>query len=184
MRTMCQHIFDLVQNSLNANAENIHVIVEEDIPNNIFKIIIKDDGYGIKSQSISKIKEPFYTTRPHNKRRVGLGLSLMDAMCKRTGGKLIIKSDERNGTTIIAIIEHDNIDRPPLDDLPDLFTSFLLSTIENKVIFTLEHIYNKKKYLLKNRMTKNELNILSFSESGVKNKLYRLIKNKEKYIHL
>jgi hypothetical protein len=180
---MCQHIFDLVQNSLNAGAQNINVIVDEDTHNNIFKIIVKDDGYGIKSKPIEKIKEPFYTTRPHNKRRVGLGLSLMDAMCKRTGGRLIIESEERNGTTITAIVKHNNIDRPPLDDLPDLFTSLMLSTIENKVIFTLEHIYNKKKYLLKNRLVKDELNILSFNESGVKDKLYQLVKKKEKNIH-
>ena len=182
MRTLCQHIYDLVQNSINADAQNIHIIVEENVPNNLFKIVIKDDGDGIKSQPISTVRDPFFTTRSRKKRRVGLGLSLMDATCKRTGGKLLIESEWRHGTTITAIMEHNNIDRPPLDDLPDLFTSLMLSSIENKVIFTLEHVINGMKYRLKNRMTRDELNILSYNESGVRDKLYQLIKQKEQNI--
>jgi hypothetical protein len=149
----------------------------------LFKIVVKDDGHGIKSQPISKVKDPFFTTRPRNKRRVGLGLSLMDATCKRTGGKLLIESEHRHGTSITALMEHNNIDRPPLDDLPDLFTSLMLSTVENKVIFTLEHVFNGKRYRLKNRMTKDELNILSFNEHEVRDRLYQLIKQKEQNIH-
>jgi hypothetical protein len=183
MRTLCQHIFDLVQNSLHADAQNIHVIVDEDIPHNLFKIVVKDDGYGIKTEQLSKVKDPFFTTRPRNKRRVGLGLALMNATCERTNGKLIIESKYRHGTQITAIMEYDNIDRPPLGDLLDLFTSLMLSTTENKVIWTLEHIYNGKGYRLKNRMTMDELNILSFNEPGVRDKLYQLIVKKEEEIH-
>ena len=47
MRTLCQHIFDLAQNSINAHAENIHIIVDEDISKNIVKIVIEDDGVGV-----------------------------------------------------------------------------------------------------------------------------------------
>jgi len=43
MRTLSDYIFDLVQNSQNAGAERIHVMVEEDLSANQFKIIIKDD---------------------------------------------------------------------------------------------------------------------------------------------
>ena len=183
MRTLCQHIFDLAQNSINADSQNIHIIVEENIPNNMFKITVKDDGHGIKPESLAKVKNTFFTTRPRNKRRVGLGLSLMEATCQRTGGELIIESKYRHGTTIIATMEHDNIDRPPLDNLPDLFTSLMLSTLENKIIWTLEHVFNEKRYRLKNRMTKDELNLLSYDEPGVRDKLYHLIVEKEQKIH-
>ena len=183
MRTLSDHIFDLGQNSIYADSQNIHVIIEEDIPNNLFKIIINDDGFGIKPEHLSKIKNTFFTTRPHNKRRVGLGISLMDATCQRSGGTLIIDSKYRYGTRIIATMEHDNIYRPPLGDASDLFTSLMLSTVENKIIWTLEHVFNGKRYRLKNRATKDELNILSYAEPGVRDKLYRLIIKKEEEIH-
>ena len=182
MRTISDHIYELVQNSINADSKNIQVIVEENIQENIFKTIIKDDGHGIRPENRARVRNTFFTTRPHNKRRVGLGLSLMDAACQRSGGSLTIDSEFRHGTTIIANMEHNHIDRPPLGDLPDLFTSLMLSTTENKVIWTLEHIFNGRQYRLKNRMTADELNIFSYAEPSVREKLLSLIKKKEQEI--
>ena len=183
MRTLCDHIFDIVQNSITAGAQRISLVVEESIPENIFSFIITDDGIGIRPEHLSKIKNTFFTTRPRNQRRVGLGLSLMDATAQRSGGSLKIESKYRYGTTIIATMEHDNIDRPPMGDLPDLFASLMISTRDNKIIWTLEHIFNGKRYQLKNRSTIDELNILSYGEPGVKDKLYHLIRKKEQNIH-
>jgi len=182
LRTLSDHIFDLVQNSINVGSERIHIVVEEDLPGNLLKIVITDDGFGIRPEHLSRIKDTFFTTRSRTKRNVGLGLSLMDATCERAAGKLIIESKYRYGTTITALMEHDNIDRTPIGDLPDLFSSLMVSTMENKIIWTLEHVFNGKKYKLKNRATLDELNILSYGEVGVKDKLYRLIAKKEQSI--
>lgn len=183
LRTLSDHIFDLVQNSLSAGAENIHVLIEENVARNHFQITIKDDGYGIKPDHLSKIKDTFFTTRPKNMRKVGLGLSLMDATCQRSGGTLVIDSEYRHGTTIVATMEHTNIDRPPLGDLADMFTSLLLSTVENRVIWNIEHVFNEKQYCLRNRATSDELNILSYAEPGVRDKLYQFVVKKEQEIH-
>ena len=183
MRTLSDHIFDLVQNSINAGSERIRIVMEEDLPGNLFKIVITDDGFGIRPEHLSRITDTFFTTRSRSKRNIGLGLSLMDATCERSGGKLVIESRYRYGTTITAVMEHDNIDRPPMGDLPDLFSSIMISTMENKIIWTLEHVFNGKKYKLKNRATLDELNILSYGEVGVKDKLYRFIVKKEQIIH-
>jgi len=183
LRTLSDHIFDLVQNSVNAGSERVQVIIEEDVPGNLFRIIIKDDGFGIRPEHLSRITDTFFTTRSRSKRSVGLGLPLMDATCERSGGKLEIESKYRYGTTITAVMEHDNIDRPPLGDLPDLYSSLMISTIENKIIWTLEHVFNGKKYRLKNRATLDDLNVLSYGEAGVKDKLSRFIAKKELSIH-
>jgi len=164
-------------------SERIHIVVEEDLPGNLFKIVIRDDGFGIRPEHLSRIKDTFFTTRSRSKRNIGLGLSLMDATCERSGGNLKIESKYRYGTTITAVMEHDNIDRPPLGDLPDLFSSLLISTMENKIIWTLEHVFNGKGYKLKNRLTKDEVNILSYGEPGVKELLKELIIEKENRIH-
>ncbi|MBI5001428.1 MAG: ATP-binding protein [Euryarchaeota archaeon] len=183
MRTLSDHIFDLIQNSINAGAQNIHVVVEEDIPNNLFKICIKDDGHGIKPEHLSRVKDTFFTTRPRGKRHVGLGLALMDATCQRSGGNLAIDSEYRRGTTITATMKHDHTDRPPIGDIPDMFASLMSSTVENKILWTLEHIYNGKRYTLKNRATKDDLNLFSYTEPGAREKLYELIIRKEEEIH-
>jgi hypothetical protein len=184
VRTLSEHIFDLVQNSLAANAKNIQISVEENVTDNLLKVVIKDDGHGIKPEHISRIKNTFFTTRPKSDRQVGLGLSLMDAACNRSGGKLIIESRYRYGTTIICTMEYDNIDRPPNGDLSDLFTSLMLSTPENKVIWTIDRTFNDKNYRLKNRTVKDELNIFSFEEPGIRDMLYRFIVEKEKGLHV
>jgi hypothetical protein len=149
------------------------------MPANLFKIIIEDDGQGIRPDQVTKIKDPYYSSRPGTKRRVGLGLSLMDATCQRCDGSLDIESEYRYGTTVTAIMEHDNIDRPPLGDLPDMVSSLMISSTENRVIWTIEHIFNGEGYILRNRMTADELNIFSYGEPGVKEKLQALISNKE-----
>ncbi len=183
MRTLCQHIFDLVQNSIRAKARSIKVLVEERVTENLFRIIIKDDGQGLTPDHLARVKDTFFTTRSRKVRNVGLGIPLMDATCQRSGGELNIDSRLRRGTTVTATMEYDNIDRPPLGDIIDLFASLLISTEENRVIWTLEHIYDGKKYFLKNRSTGDELNILTYGEAGVKAKLFKLITVKEEQIH-
>ena len=53
MRTLSDHIFDLAQNSINAGAQNITITVEENEPANLFRIVIQDDGKGIKPDNIA-----------------------------------------------------------------------------------------------------------------------------------
>ncbi len=182
MRTLSQHIFDLVQNSIVAGAKHIHIIVEEDLPNNECTIMIEDDGHGLTPEQLKRVKDAFFTTRSRKKRTVGLGLSLMDATCKRAGGELKIESRYRYGTKLTATMEHDNIDRPPLGDFPDMLTSLLLSTPENKTLWELEHIVNGKGYRLTNRKVLDSLDLLSFEEKGIRNILYELIYKKEQDI--
>jgi hypothetical protein len=183
MRTLCEHIFDLVQNSIHAKAYNIHVSVEEDTGQNLFKIKINDDGRGIKPEILDNVKETFFSTRPKSVRKAGLGLALMDAACTRAGGELIVESVYGKGTDITATMTHDNIDRTPLGDIADLFSSLLMSSLENRIIWTLRHEYNGSSYRLRNRATAEELDIDSYGEPAVRLKLYKHIKAKEAGIH-
>ena len=180
MRTLSDHIFDLAQNSVNAGASNVNISIEENIPDNTFVIRIEDDGKGIKPEHLPKVKDAFFTSRPSDKRNVGLGISLMDATCQRSGGSLDIESNYRHGTKLTATMEHDHMDRPPLGDLPAIFTSLILSSLENKVKWVLEHAVNDRRYQIKNRAAMEELNILSYSDPEAKRKLLSLIKTKER----
>jgi len=183
MRTLSQHIFDLVQNSIIAGAGNIHLILEEDVPGNSFTMIIEDDGHGLTPEQLKRVKDTFFTTRSRKKRTVGLGLALMDATCTRAGGELVIESRYRHGTKVTANMEHDNVDRPPLGDLPDMLTSLFLSTSENKVLWKIEHVVNGRGYRLTNRKILDSLSLLSFAEKGIRDIVYEHIGKQEREIH-
>ena len=150
LRTLSDHLFELVRNSIDAGAQRIRVTVEEKPAENLFLLIIEDNGKGMDTKTIAKVLDPFYTHRKGRRRRIGLGIPMMAATCERSGGALDIESVVGKGTTITAKLEYNNIDRPPLGDLADLFLS-LLSITEHRISWVLEHRIGEKGYTLKSR---------------------------------
>ena len=63
-------------------------------------ITISDNGTGIPQKIISKIFQPFFTTKPAGE-GTGLGLSMSyDIITKSHGGELHVKSREGEGTDL------------------------------------------------------------------------------------
>ncbi len=58
---------------------------------------IADSGKGIEPEALSRIFDPFYTTKPVGK-GTGLGLSLSYSIIERHGGKIEVKSEVGKGT--------------------------------------------------------------------------------------
>jgi C4-dicarboxylate-specific signal transduction histidine kinase len=56
-----------------------------------------------------KVMDPFVTTR--TSRKVGLGIPLMQAACRRCEGDLVIESEKNVGTRLTAVFKHSHIDR-------------------------------------------------------------------------
>ncbi len=61
-------------------------------------IEVSDTGEGIKERDITKIFDPFYTTKPPGE-GTGLGLWLTYEIVNSYGGEIIVKSKENEGTT-------------------------------------------------------------------------------------
>lgn len=76
--------------------------VEQDEPVGI-KIEIEDEGSGIPQEQLSRIFDPFYTTR---KDGTGLGLSLSYGIIKRIGGTIEVSSTVGKGTLFTVSIYH------------------------------------------------------------------------------
>ncbi|WP_412522258.1 ATP-binding protein [Shewanella algae] len=76
--------------------------VEQDEPVGI-KIEIEDEGSGIPQEQLSRIFDPFYTTR---KDGTGLGLSLSYGIIKRIGGTIEVSSTVGKGTQFTVSIYH------------------------------------------------------------------------------
>jgi hypothetical protein len=125
MREISLHLIDVIQNSIEAGSTLISIFIEEDTNLNLLRIQVKDNGCGISEDDLSKVVDPFYTSR--KSRKVGLGISLFEAACKRCDGSLSINSVKGKGTEVIATFKHNHIDRAPIGRIEDTIVTSLLN---------------------------------------------------------
>jgi PAS domain S-box-containing protein len=67
------------------------------------QVLVSDSGQGISPEKLSRIFEPFYTTKEPG-RGTGLGLSVCHQTVTRHGGQILINSQENVGTTFTVIL--------------------------------------------------------------------------------
>ena len=115
MKELSLHILDIAENSVKAGAPLVEISVCEDSAKNLLTIEIKDNGCGMSKEFLSRVKDPFSTTR--TTRRVGMGLSLFEAAAEQCGGSLEISSEEGVGTDVFVTFALNHIDRAPLGDM-------------------------------------------------------------------
>ncbi|TLS38161.1 PAS domain-containing sensor histidine kinase [Pseudalkalibacillus caeni] len=100
-----QVLINILKNAVeameNQNHGKIFVSAETNEQQNELKIEIKDEGPGIAEDRISKLGEPFYSTK---EKGTGLGLMICSKIIKDHGGKLSIKSELEKGTTISIVL--------------------------------------------------------------------------------
>ena len=125
MRELSLHILDALENSLEAGASCVELIVEEDLAADRLLIAIRDNGRGMSEAQLSRVFDPFFTTR--TTRHVGLGIPLFKAAAERCHGSLILSSRPGAGTVLRATFQHSHIDRAPLGDLRGTLLAVILS---------------------------------------------------------
>lgn len=143
MNELSLHILDVVQNSIKANATLIKIIINDDIVNNTYTITIEDNGHGMNAQTLSKVSDPFFTSR--TTRKVGLGISLFKMACEMTEGTFTINSEEHKGTSVKAVFTNDHIDRAPLGDMEETLAILILN--EQNIDIYYEHNINDRQYI-------------------------------------
>lgn len=72
---------------------NLVVCVHED--NQMLRIEVVDDGEGISQEGMSRVFDPFYTTKPTG---TGLGLSIVERIMECHGGQVHVRRCEPHGT--------------------------------------------------------------------------------------
>ena len=118
MKEISLNILDVAQNSLRANATEINILVFFDTAADRLTVSIKDNGCGMSQEFVSRVLDPFTTTR--TTRRVGLGLPLFRQSALEAG-----ESREGKGTEVAAWFRTSHIDRMPLGDLAGTVTTLL-----------------------------------------------------------
>jgi hypothetical protein len=161
MQDLSLNILDIADNSIKAEASLIEIEVIAE--GNLLTIRIKDDGCGMSEEFAAKAADPYVTTR--KTRNVGLGLPFFKMESEISGGKFSIKSEKGKGTTVEATFVIDNIDRPPLGDLPE--TALALLPACTKCDLVLKFVYGGKEFTFDTRELKERLDGTAIDEPYV-----------------
>jgi hypothetical protein len=153
LRELSLHILDIAENSVQANAKNIEVSVEENISNDKLRMTIKDDGKGMNTEQLAQVMDPFFTSR--TTRKVGLGIPFLKEAAEATNGYLKIESTKGIGTTLDVEFQRNHIDRMPLGDLESSYLNLLVGYPH--VHWILRYKNDKKEFLLDDQIIKKEL---------------------------
>jgi hypothetical protein len=163
MKDLSLHIMDIVQNSIEAEAGMITMIIDEDIKENIYLITVEDNGKGMTQEVLERVIDPYYTSR--KTRNVGMGIPLFMQTARQSGGDLTINSWPGIGTKVVASFQHDHIDRPVLGDIAGVVSLLAGSNPDRNFIY--KHRLNGKEYIFDTREVKETLDGMPISELPV-----------------
>jgi two-component system NtrC family sensor kinase len=94
-----QALLALLINAIEAMPDGGILTVKVNCKDSIIYIKISDTGVGIPKENLTKIFEPFFSTKPGGK-GTGLGLSVVYGIVKQHQGKIEIESEVNKGTTV------------------------------------------------------------------------------------
>ncbi|KZE64229.1 hypothetical protein AWM68_14110 [Fictibacillus phosphorivorans] len=94
---MTQLFLNILKNSIEATPSWGNISVQLEKIEETIHVAIQDDGPGIPDHLLSKLGQPFYTTKEGNP---GLGLLICYQIVENHGGKMQIQSKEGSGTSV------------------------------------------------------------------------------------
>lgn len=90
---------NLLMNSLDACGKGGSIEIESFADVDGVQVMITDTGHGICEEDVFKVFDPFYTTKEIGK-GTGLGLSVCYNIIQQHGGKIVLVSNEQDGTLV------------------------------------------------------------------------------------
>ncbi len=94
---MKQVLTNIIVNSIQSITNQGEIKIKGEVENNYIRIVIKDNGCGIKPETLPKIFSPFFSTK---EKGTGLGLALCAKIIEAHGGQINAESIVGEGTTI------------------------------------------------------------------------------------
>ncbi|KQC10494.1 MAG: hypothetical protein APR54_03095 [Candidatus Cloacimonas sp. SDB] len=98
-----QVFLNIVMNSFDAMSEGGNLKISTAVTNSDIRVIFADNGCGMSTESLQKIFDPFYTTKPLGK-GTGLGMYISYGIVKEHDGDIILESKLDKGTKVTIIL--------------------------------------------------------------------------------
>lgn len=92
-----QAFFNILRNGVQAMTQGGMIRIECGVRDDFVDIRFADDGQGMTTEQITRITEPYYTTKPDG---TGLGMLIVERVVRGHGGELGIDSSPGRGTTV------------------------------------------------------------------------------------
>ncbi len=163
LRELSLHLLDIAENSVNARAKNIDILVSEDSRSDRLTMMITDDGIGMDAETAARVTDPFVTSR--TTRKVGLGLPFLKMAAESCGGFLTLESKKGVGTRVKVEFQRSHIDRMPLGDLASTFLNLLVGYPD--INWILNYRKDEKNFCLNDQELKKELFGIPLSDATV-----------------
>lgn len=151
-----QILFNLTNNAIKFT-DNGFVGLSVSLVNNRLQIKVKDSGEGISLQQQENLFQPFTQADSSVNRRfggTGLGLSISQQLAKGLGGKIIVDSTPRKGSTFILDINLSVVqDSPWINNVGEIWQSTPTKSVQqlvlpnfvgNKVLLADDHPSNRE----------------------------------------
>jgi len=103
---MTQIIFNLIINAIYFSPKNGTVTIEALGTKKEIILKISDEGIGFKKGDLSKVFQPFFTTKPQGDGS-GLGLSVVHGIVASHKGSIVAKNNAKKGATFIVRLPKD-----------------------------------------------------------------------------
>jgi anti-sigma regulatory factor (Ser/Thr protein kinase) len=153
MEDLSLHILDIVENSVDAGATKIDIIIKESHAEDLLTLSIRDNGKGMDAETLERVIDPFFTTK--TTRRFGLGIPLLKQSAEECRGSFGIESSPGVGTFITATMQLSHIDRKPLGDTGT--TVMVLIAGHPDIDFSLTYLKNSFRYEFDSKALKDML---------------------------
>jgi len=116
--TLSDYIFDIVQNSIEADSSEVTLDFEED--DDYYRFRVQDNGKGMSEEIQKKATDPFYTENgKHSARKAGFGLPFLIMATQLCEGSFDLQSKVGLGTTVKYSFSNKSIDTPPLGNFSE-----------------------------------------------------------------
>ena len=138
MNEFSLYVLDITMNSVRAGASAVDIILREE--GEWLHFSVSDNGCGMTEAQLSRLGNPFFTTR--KTRNVGFGIPFLKMLAEMTGGYIQITSvhesvSAKHGTTTAATFGRNHLDFVPLGDMVDTVKTLVHGSPD--IDFTFKH---------------------------------------------
>lgn len=105
----CECLKNILYNAIDAMPNGGTITITQMVKRKHTHLIIRDTGIGMNALEVVQATDPFFTTKGNSSTNFGLGLSYVQKVIKKHGGKLKILSIKGKGTEISIILRNGDI---------------------------------------------------------------------------